>query len=362
MIRSLFELTKTNLKHFFREPGTVFWAFFFPIILAWLLGLSFTNRGAIKSHIGIVNGSSNLNKIFQQVSLKHHITLTTLSHHSTLLTLKNMPLRPEIVLHEYTKKQAVNALKEGRIDLFIEHPLKQNMSYHFDPNNQSAYRTYLLFNQAFNGSVTPRITSIKTKGLRYIDFLIPGLICITVMQSCLWGIGFNLVELRIRKLLRRMIATPMSKTLFLLSHWISRLFTTFVEFILLFGFAIYYFDLTIQGNLLALALVLIVGHLAFASIAILASSRAQTNIAGNGIISAITLPMLILSGVFFSYHNFPIWLIDIVQFLPLTILVDTVRDIVNFGAGINAIIIPCAKLMLFALVCFLVGLKIYKWD
>lgn len=362
MIKPLIELVSTNLKHFFREPGTLFWAMLFPVILAWLLGLSFSNRGEIRTHVGIVSQPKNLLSLIQSHTLKGSITAKTLGPRRILITLTALPQQPTIVMHSYSLKNAKYALKSGNIDLFITNPLKKDMMYYFDPQNQAAYQSYLLLNQAFSGKTPAKIAQISGKGTRYIDFLIPGLMCLTIMQACLWGIGFNLVELRIRKLLRRMVATPMSKTVFLLSHWIGRLFTAFVEFILLFGFALYYFGLTIQGSLVALAIILIVGHLCFAGIAILASSRARTNITGNGIISAITLPMILLSGIFFSYHYLPQPLPQIVQYLPLTILVDTVRNIVNFGANVQDIIIPCVKLLGFSILCFWLGLKLYRWD
>ncbi len=149
---------------------------------------------------------------------------------------------------------------------------------------------------------------------------------ISIINACLWGIGWNLIELRIKKLLRRMVATPLKKSVFLLSHGLNRMFISAAELLLLYVFAHFYFDITIQGSLLALSLIFLSGYSAFAGIAVLISSRAENTQSGNGLINSVTLPMFILSGIFFSYHNFPNWIIPYVEVLPLTILTNSLES------------------------------------
>ena len=240
------------------------------------------------------------------------------------------------------------------------------MRFRFDPNNTDARLTYLLLESAFRKQKSlnrkTEVLPLTTIGIRYVDFLIPGLMAISIMNACLWGIGWNLIELRIKKLLRRMVATPLKKSVFLLSHGLNRMFISAAELLLLYVFAHFYFDITIQGSLLALSLIFLSGYSAFAGIAVLISSRAENTQSGNGLINSVTLPMFILSGIFFSYHNFPDWLIPYVEVLPLTILTNSLRGVITEGIGLAQAIQPAIGLFGIGGVCFALGLRLYRWH
>jgi ABC-type multidrug transport system permease subunit len=127
-------------------------------------------------------------------------------------------------------------------------------------------------------------------------------------------------------------------------------------------FAYFVFDVTIQGSAGALCLVFLSGNIAFGGIAILISSHTANTETGNGLINAVVLPMTVLSGVFFSYHNFPEWSIPYIQKLPLTLLADGIRSVFIEGAGIKEIILPSAILTAIGAIFFAMGLKIFKWH
>jgi ABC-type multidrug transport system permease subunit len=197
--------------------------------------------------------------------------------------------------------------------------------------------------------------------VRYIDFLVPGLIAFGIMSSILWGISYTIIERRSQKLLRRMVATPMKKSNFLIALMSVRIVMNVVEALVLFLFAWLLFDIHIQGNIGALAVLFLAGNLAFTGIAVLVSSRTSKTEVGTGWINAVTMPMMILSGIFFSYHNFPEWSIDIIKLLPLTALTDGIRSIFNEGAGWMEILAPSLSLSLFGVICFVVGMRLFKW-
>ena len=146
------------------------------------------------------------------------------------------------------------------------------------------------------------------------------------------------------------------------SFAVTRIVTSLIEFILLYGFAYYYFDIVIQGSLAALALMYIVGITAFTGISVLAASRAENTRTGNGVINAVTIPMTILSGIFFSYHSFPAEAVFIIQLMPLTTLSDTIRSIFNEGAGFLDVMQPAVILTLEGIVSFFLGIKLFKWQ
>ncbi|NJO69582.1 MAG: ABC transporter permease [Bacteroidetes bacterium] len=191
--------------------------------------------------------------------------------------------------------------------------------------------------------------------------MIPGLIGMGIMMSCMWGISYSLIEKRSKKLLRRMVATPMKKPLFLASLFTARFTMNLVEAIVLFIFAFYYFGMTVQGNIASLVVLLLAGNVAFSGLAVLISSRTASPEVGNGLINAIVTPMMVLSGVFFSYHSFPDWIIQIIRPLPLTMLNDSVRAVFNEGAGFAETAVPTLILLLEGGIFFVIGLKIFKW-
>ena len=198
-------------------------------------------------------------------------------------------------------------------------------------------------------------------GTRYIDFLVPGLIALGIMNSCIWGIGWSLIETRMKKLLRRMVATPMKKSRFLGSYIITRVILGGLETLLLLLFTRLYFGTEITGSVAAFVAVFLAGIFAFSGIAILIASRTAKTEVANGLVNLITLPMMILSGIFFNYHNFPDWAIPVIQALPLTLLADSIRAVFIEAAGFTEIVKAIAILLTTGLVTFGIGLRMFKW-
>jgi ABC-2 type transport system permease protein len=344
MTKSLYQLILVHFKTFFREPAILFWAIMFPILMAWVLGIAFSNKGETMRTV-YVTGSGQ----------PEVITGVKVFGAET-----GNPFR--ITFRNTSEQEAVSAIKRGIIALYVEVKGK-TLVYHFDPHNPDAQLVHLMLEREISGlrREGSSIDPLQAQGTRYIDFLIPGLIALGIMNSCLWGIGWSLIETRMKKLMRRMVATPMKRSVFLSSHIVTRIILGGVETILLFLFAWLYFGTTITGSVPAFITLFIAGVLAFAGIAILAASRTDKTEIGNGLINAVTLTMTILSGIFFNYHNFPDWAVPVIQALPLTILADGVRAIFIEAAGFREVMVPIIILTVTGLITFGVGLRIFKW-
>ena len=248
------------------------------------------------------------------------------------------------------------------ITLFIE-VRDDSLIYHFDPLNSDAQLTHLILERSIAGVNTKNtsVDALQATGTRYIDFLIPGMIALGIMNSCIWGIGWSLIESRMKKLLRRMVATPLKKPVFFTSHMIVRFVLGTLETLLLILFSYFYFGTRITGSIPAFIVVFLAGIFAFAGIAILMASRTAKTEVANGLVNAVTLPMMILSGIFFNYHNFPDWAIPIIQALPLTLVADSIRSIFIEGAGLMEVLRPVIILCAIGLVAFTAGLRAFKW-
>jgi len=292
---------------------------------------------------------------------------TRIKGHEYTIELKNKKLgNVSIIFISTSWPNAYKMLKKGNISMFIEDQA-DTIRYHFDPASSEALSLYQQVSNLFtygSGAYSAKQDEIKPltiSGTRYIDFLIPGLLAMGIMMSCTWGISYTLIDRRSKKLLRRMVATPMKKSNFLLALITARFTMNLVEGSILFLFAWLYFGIHIQGSILALIVIFMAGNIAFSGISVLVSSRTANPEVGNGLINAIVTPMMVISGVFFSYHNFPEWSIPVIRNFPLTILADSVRSVFNENVNVTDIYKEVIILASTGIICFIVGLKIFKW-
>lgn len=342
----LFLLTLSNLKEFWREPGAIFWALFFPVLISGGLGLAFTKKGEPTQKIAFVSTNPTTEESWTR----------RIGNETTGFT--NYEFLP------VSYDEGLVLLKRGTVDVIITQA-DSTFQYHFDPMNPEAQLAYMNLTNALSKS-TPKnagtdVTPLTDIGSRYIDFLVPGLMAMSAMMSCMWGISYSMIEKRSKKLLRRMVATPMRKTHFMLATLMARTILCAAEATLLILFAIFAFDVAITGSLSALILLFLAGIFMFAGIAVLAASRTANTYVGNGIINAVVMPMMILSGIFFSYQGFPTWAISIIKLMPLTIFADTCRAIFIEGAGWHQILLPLSVLVIIGTATFGLGLKAFRW-
>ena len=361
-LNALWQLISINYKEFLREPGILFWSLVFPVLMAWVLGIAFTKGTESVQTIAVVSSPvihTRLDQFLGEMDKK-----TTSNQTVFQKTLDNKMGKITFRLIPVTADSAILMLKRGETSLIL-HEQGDSIFYHLDPQNTEAKLNYLLLSAAINHDPmiynTESVKILSQSGTRYVDFLIPGLLALGIMNGFLWGIGYTLIEIRTKKLLRRMVAAPMKKSMFIFSHFFSRLTLSAFEAVVLFLFAWFYFRIQVQGSISAFILIFLAGSFCFAGIAILMASRTASSRVGNSLINVITLPMMILSGIFFSYHNFPEVVIPVIQKLPLTLLSDSLRGIMTEGTGISENLSAMFILSGVGATCFFLGLRIYKW-
>ena len=372
--KQLWQLISALFREIIREPGVLFWGILFPILMSLGLGLAFTKKADVIRKVAVINladksqaGSENSVTGFLEKNCEKNV-LSEKDTWQWKYTIRDEKLGHSVFLfYDMKWDEAVRFLKRGTINVLL---LGRNDSieYHFDPMNPDAQLTYLKLSSIVGkGEVQEVQTNSEIKpltvtGTRYIDFLVPGLISMGVMMSCMWGISYGIIEKRSKKLLRRLVATPMKKSHFLIALMIVRITMNFIESSVLFLFALIAFKMTIQGNISALILMFLAGNIAFAGIAILVSSHTSNTEVGNGLINFVVFPMMVLSGIFFSYQNFPDWSLPVIKNLPLTMLTDGIRSIFNEGAGYHEVALPILILTATGALFFAAGLKIFKWH
>jgi ABC-type multidrug transport system permease subunit len=208
-----------------------------------------------------------------------------------------------------------------------------------------------------------QITSqqVHEAGARYIDFVIPGLLGMNLMSSAIWGLGFSIVEARQKKLLKRLVASPMPRWQYLASFLLSRLLLLVIEVGVFLGFARLVFGVPFRGPIWQLALMCVLASLSFSALGLLIASRAKTMEAASGLMNLVMLPMWIVSGVFFSASRFPNVLQPFIRALPLTAAIDALRGNMLQGLELTHLLAPVTILLAWLVVSFSVALRVFRW-
>jgi ABC-type multidrug transport system permease subunit len=369
-------LILANIRELIREPGVLFWGIIFPILMSIGLGVAFTKKSDNIANIAVIGNNHVIYSPSDTCSVIYsflHTNKARLNRDKSGAWTRKLVVPDDklgntsFIFMAMDLKQAMVLLKRGNLNMILDEKNGQ-LQYHFDPMNPDAQLTYLKLSKLFGmtGNVVretnTEIDPLTVEGTRYIDFLIPGLVAMGVMMSCMWGVSYAIIERRSKKLLRRMVATPMKRSNFLIALITVRILMNFVEAGLLMLVAWLVFHISIQGSVPALVALFVAGNFAFAGIAVLLASHTAKTEIGNGLINAVSMPMMVLSGIFFSYHNFPEWSIPFIQKFPLTMMADGLRSIMIEGAGLAETALPIAVLTITGLVFFVAGMRIFRWH
>lgn len=338
------QLWLSRLRAFLREPGVIFWVFGFPLVLSVILGLAFREKGPERFPVVVAMEGDGAARLAEALRASPLLAVTdalpataeaSLARAETLVLVRVGATRPELS-YDPTRPGAEAAAALVRMALLPAPPEGQ----------------------------PPTVDSVPvtTRGRRYIDFLIPGLLGMGLMGGGIWGVGYEIVSMRVKRLLKRFVATPMSRPAFLASFAIHRLTVAAAEATFLLLFARLAFDVRLQGSLLDVVLLSLLGALSFSGLGLLVACRARNMETANGLMNVATLPMWLLSGVFFAATNFPSWMRPLVKALPLTALNDGLRAVINDGASILSCGAEVGVLAAWGFVSFGLALRYFRWQ
>jgi ABC-type multidrug transport system permease subunit len=341
--RAFGTLCRSNFRLFFREPEAVFWTFLFPLMLSAALGLAFRQKPAEIVPVAVVAGAQAEDLA---AKLKGH---------------------PSLRVSVEDEARAALDLRMGRVAVVVV-PSGEGVEYRLDPSRPDSALGQRLADEVLQtgaGRRDPlptRRTEVNEPGGRYVDFLLPGIIGMNLMNGGLWGVGFSLVDMRIKKLLKRMLATPLRRSDFVAAQMTMRVTFVFVEipFLLLIGH--WLLGVPVRGSWDAIVLAGAIGSLAFGGLGLLLASRATRIESVMGLMNMVSMPMLLCSGVFFSSERFPEVVQPIIRVLPLTALIDALRAIVLEGAALGSQSSRLIVVAAWGLVSFAVGLRLFRWS
>jgi ABC-type polysaccharide/polyol phosphate export permease len=343
---ALRSLIGVRLREFFREPEAVFWVYVFPILLATGLGIAFRSQPPERIRVGW--GSWNGD--------------------SSAPLLQGLLADSTLIVERFADSTAsALALRNGRVALLVL-PESGGVRYRFDDTRPEAAQARLRVDDALQraaGRVDPLQSGsevVRERGSRYIDFLLPGLLGLNLMGSGIWGTGFAIVDARKKKLLKRLVATPMSRADYLASFPLAQLLLLVLEIGTILTFGVLAFHVPVRGSLGAVAAVCVLGSLTFGAMGLLAAARPTTIEGISGLANLMMMPMWVLSGVFFSSARFPEVVQPIVKALPLTVVVDALRAIMLEGATLASLAGRLAILLVWLVLAFVVALRTFRWQ
>ena len=339
-------LCATRLREYYREPEVLFWGFAFPLLLSAALAVAFRDRPPEPSRVAVLAGprAKEVAVALQGAAL----------------------VRAEVASEE----RAGRDLRMARIDVVVAPASAptEPVEYRYDPSRPEAGIARARVDDALQraaGRADPlpgRDVEVSEPGGRYVDFLVPGLVGLNLMSAGMWGVGFVLVDMRIKKLLRRLLATPMRPSDFLAAQMATRVAFTLVEAGVLLAFGHHALGVPIRGSLAGIMCVAVVGGLTFAGLGLLVASRARRIETVSGLMNVAMLPMFIGSGVFFPVERFPVALQPLLRALPLTPLNDALRAITLEGAAVWSQAPQLLMLLAWGVVSFGVGLRLFRWS
>jgi ABC-2 type transport system permease protein len=361
----ILSMIRIRLLEFSRRPAAVFWTYVFPLVMMFILGSAFRSQGETVSPIGIVAGSQ-----------------------ATILQSK-LAKSPELEVMVVESDEGLRLLRAGRLALLLRasnpgsgdstndsvessvdasNANLDTWDFVYDPQRSGGRTAELLVQEQLRiaGGGDQALTVVRVPysepGGRYIDFLVPGLIGMTLLGGGLWGVGYAIVDMRIRKLLKRFLATPMRKSDFLLGIVFSRILFVVPQIVIILLASFWGFSVTIHGPWLHFFAVVILGSLQFAGVGLLIASRAKTMETMSGLINLVMLPMWTLSGIFFSYENFPEFTHLPIRLLPLTSLLDVMRGIMLDGRPMWAFPLEMTCILTWTIGTFVVALFLFRWN
>lgn len=344
------EMVLSRVREFIREPEAVFWVYGFPMLMTLALGIAFKEKPIEEFHVVVQNENGSLaasvaetlrqprpQMVFTVEILPADVCRQKLrSNETNLIVIPTT--EPHRYLYIYHEVEAKSILAQRAVDDRLQEKAGRKNPY------------------------VPKTEVFNETGGRYIDWLIPGLLGMGLMGGGLWGVGFVTVDMRIRHLLKRFLATPMKKSDFLLAIMTSRFIFMVPEMVILLVFSYLIFNVRIYGNFFSLLILIILGAFTFSGLGLLIACRAKTIETVSGLMNLVMLPMWVLSGIFFSAKRFPEFMQPFIQALPLTQLNNALRAVMNDGKPLWEQWPALLALSVWAVVSFVLALKWFRWQ
>ncbi|MCB1792766.1 MAG: ABC transporter permease [Gammaproteobacteria bacterium] len=334
-LRRIFAVFIARNREFYRDKAGLGWNIFMPVVMVLGFAFIFANSDEQLYKVGVLHNDGTGTPFLQT----RHIAF----------------------IAQDDADAAMDKLRYHRIDLLID--LAQPQRYWI--NEQSA-RGYVV-ERLLRASTMPDTAMLQRavvsgRAIRYVDWVLPGILGMNVMFSSLWGVGWVIVRYRKNGVLRRLRATPLTAGEFLIAQIVSRLLVVLTVNVLVFISTNLLLDFPMRGSYLALAAVFTTGAIALISLGLTVSARVRSEELADGVLNLMSWPMLVLSGVWFSLEGTNVWAQRVAELLPLTHIVDAARRIMLDGAGLADVMFEIGLLASIAVILLSLAIRAFRWN
>ncbi len=356
-MNTIWKLTLSQLRMYMRDRQSVFFALFFPI--AFMLALGFMGGGDVKPlEVSVVSESTSTTTL-----------IAALDENSLLNVHRESDAAAREFLTEGDRDAVIITPTEGAEAVASSTPVTVLLN---SSEPQKAAQTLAVIESVLLDvergvrNTTPLYTlvteDIQLKNVRYIDFLIPGLVAMMIMQLSIAGSGFNIVEYKRKGILKRLFVTPLRPYQFILALIFSRLLIVIVQMTVLLVVAKLAFDITIVGSVALLYVYMALGSLLFLALGFALGGIAKTQNAAMMVGNLFIFPQMFLAGVFFSLDSLPSWVRPGAQLMPLNFVSDSLRQIANKGAVMTDLGLNTLGIVIWFAISLALAVYFFRWS
>jgi len=335
MIQRVLAVMHARNLEFLRDRATLGWNVLVPIALVGALALIFSGPERPLFKVGVLHPGTSIEASMHPFLGTHYIEFFTPA----------------------SEAEAVRKVGRHEIDLLLD--LRAAPRYWVNADSPKGYIVEKLLLQSDPGLKRESVTG---QAVRYVDWLLPGVLGMNMMFSCLFGVGWVVVRYRKSGFLKRLQATPLRAIEFISAQVLSRLILIMVVMVLVFAALRLVLHFRMEGSYLLLFLVALFGAIALIAIGLFIAARFTSEEVASGIINAFTWPMMLLSGVWFSLEGSARWLQWLAKIFPLTQMLDAGRAIMIDGAGFAQIAPQLLYLSITAVLFLTLGAVSFKWQ
>ncbi len=321
---------------FYRDRAALSWAFIFPLLIIVGCALAFSRPDETLIRLGIIGENSDLKSV--NLAEQRYVELTYFD----------------------STKRALEQIRHHQIDLLIE-PKSEGLNYWLNPESASALaaRELLL---ALDADKNLHEQTLSGQAIRYVDWVMPGVLAMNMMFAALFGIGYVIVRYRQNGVLKRFQATPVSSLQFISAQMASRLLIVVAVNSLIFIGCDYFLDLLMLGSYSTLLLIALIGAVSLLSLGLVIASRTASEELAGGLLNTLTWPMMFFSEIWFSLENAPEWMQQFAALMPLTHIVQAARAVMIEGATLAMISHHLMALSLMTLMMLLLAARLFRWQ
>jgi ABC-2 type transport system permease protein len=338
MLKRIYAVFKARNLEFLRDRGTLSWNIVLPVAL--MFGLSFIfSADRAEYTVGVVQDTG---------------TIDATSH--PFLESRYIEFVPVTDIDSGFRRVA-----RHQLDLLVE--FGDNPRYWINPDSPKGYFVEFALKQA-DDAAGGRMEKARIEGepVRYVDWVLPGILGMNVMFSSLFGVGYVVVRYRKNGFLKRLRATPLRSIEFVIAQVMSRLLLIVVITSFVYAGTRFFLHTRMDGSHLLLLLVLLAGSISMISMGLMVAARVTSEELAGGMHNMVTWPMMMLSGVWFSLEAASDWIKGLASIFPLTHMLDAARAVMLDGAGFAEVAPELTWLLAMTLVFLLVGALTFRWH